>query len=107
MRIFGLIGRSLTHSFSHKYFSQKFYDDNINDCKYINIEIGNIKEIRNIIKEYNLCGFNVTIPYKETVIPFLDKIRIVQYKVPSSFSITPMEIIILFGMQKTIRVVSI
>mgnify|MGYP001200217509 CR=1 FL=1 len=74
MRIFGLIGRSLTHSFSHKYFSQKFYDDNINDCKYINIEIGNIKEIRNIIKEYNLCGFNVTIPYKETVIPFLDKI---------------------------------
>ena len=74
MRIFGLVGSSLRHSFSRKYFIRKFNDENINDCEYINIEIENIKEIKKIIKKYNLYGFNITIPYKKSVIPFLDKI---------------------------------
>ena len=74
MKIFGLVGSSLRHSFSRKYFIRKFNDENINDCEYINIEIENIKEIKKIIKKYNLYGLNITIPYKKSVIPFLDKI---------------------------------
>ena len=74
MRRFALIGKSLRHSFSHKYFRKKFNDENINDCKYINIEIDSIQKIKKVIKEYNLDGFNITIPYKQEIIPLIDKI---------------------------------
>ena len=74
MRRFALIGKSLRHSFSHKYFRKKFNDENINDCKYINIEIDSIQKIKKVIKEYTLDGFNITIPYKQEIIPLLDKI---------------------------------
>ena len=73
-KLYGLIGFPLGHSFSENFFNQKFNSEGI-DAKYTNFEIPNIDEIKNVIKENpNLNGLNVTIPYKERVIPFLDEI---------------------------------
>ena len=71
MRHFGLIGKSLGHSFSAKFFNGKFKAEQI-DADYQLFEIEDVATIDNLIKEYNLEGFNVTIPYKETIIPHLD-----------------------------------
>ena len=71
---YGLIGYPLGHSFSISYFNQKFADEGIN-AKYENFEIPTIDELPEIIdRNPNLKGLNVTIPYKEKVIPFLDSI---------------------------------
>ncbi len=72
MRKFGLIGYPLSHSFSQKYFTEKFNKENIQDCSYQNFSIPDIKEVSAILlSEPELWGLNVTIPYKEQVIPFL------------------------------------
>ena len=72
MQKYGLIGYPLGHSFSKNYFNQKFASEKIN-AQYVNFEIPNIKELKNVLKENpSLNGLNVTIPYKEQVIPFLD-----------------------------------
>ena len=72
MKKFGLIGYPLKHSFSRQFFNEKFEAEGI-DAKYINFEIPNIKEFKNIVADNpDLCGLNVTIPYKEQVIPYLD-----------------------------------
>lgn len=72
MRKFGLIGYPLSHSFSQKYFTEKFIKENIQNCSYQNFPIPNIKEIASILlAQPELCGLNVTIPYKEQIIPFL------------------------------------
>ena len=71
MRHFGLIGKSLGHSFSAKFFNGKFKAEQI-DADYQLFEIEDVATIDNLIKEHNLEGFNVTIPYKETIIPHLD-----------------------------------
>ncbi len=71
MRKFGLIGYPLGHSFSGKYFTEKFSRANINDCIYSNFEIASIAELPGILRDSELAGLNVTIPYKESVIPFL------------------------------------
>ena len=69
---YGLLGFPLGHSFSKTYFNQKFEAEKI-DAEYLNFEIPEIKEIKNVIKENpELNGLNVTIPYKEQVIPYLD-----------------------------------
>ena len=74
MELFGLIGYPLKHSFSRAYFNDKFKDEKI-DAEYVNFEIPSIKELKSIIKkEPNLKGLNVTIPYKEQVIPYLDRL---------------------------------
>lgn len=74
MQKYGLIGYPLKHSFSIGYFNEKFHSEEI-DAEYINFEIPEIKDFTKIIKENpNLCGLNVTIPYKEQVIPFLDEL---------------------------------
>ena len=71
---YGLIGYPLGHSFSISYFNQKFADENIN-AKYVNFEIPSIDILPEIIaKNPDLKGLNVTIPYKEKVIDFLDSI---------------------------------
>ena len=71
---YGLIGYTLGHSFSISYFNQKFSDEGIN-ATYENFEIPSIDDLPEIIDRYpNLRGLNVTIPYKEKVIPFLDSI---------------------------------
>jgi shikimate dehydrogenase len=71
MRKFGLIGYPLGHSFSGKYFGNKFKIAGIEDCSYSNYEIANISLLPEILKDPDLEGLNVTIPYKESVIPFL------------------------------------
>ena len=71
---YGLIGYPLGHSFSISYFNQKFADEKIN-AKYENYEISDIDQLPEILDSYpDLCGLNVTIPYKEKVIPFLDSL---------------------------------
>lgn len=72
MRKFGLIGYPLSHSFSQKYFTEKFSRENIYDCSYENFSLPDIHQISSVIlKETQLRGLNVTIPYKEKIIPFL------------------------------------
>lgn len=73
-KIYGLLGFPLIHSFSRNYFNQKFISEGI-DAEYINFEIDDINKIMEVLSEYHeICGLNVTIPYKEQVIPFLDDI---------------------------------
>ena len=71
---YGLIGYPLGHSFSISYFNQKFADEGIN-AKYENFEIPSIDELPEVLdKNPELRGLNVTIPYKEKVLDFLDSI---------------------------------
>ena len=75
MREFGLIGRSLKHSFSVAYFRDKFHAEAIQDCSYSNFELEEIDEVVDLVKKNpNLCGFSVTIPYKQDIMPLLDEI---------------------------------
>ncbi|MFT6167272.1 MAG: shikimate dehydrogenase [Vicingaceae bacterium] len=72
MKRYGLLGRKLTHSFSVEYFTEKFSKDNILDAEYINFEIESIENFTELIAQNkNLSGLNVTIPYKEAIIPYL------------------------------------
>lgn len=72
--IYGLLGFPLTHSFSQTFFNQKFESENIN-AKYLNFEIPDIGDIMEVVAEHpTLMGLNVTIPYKEQVLPYLDDI---------------------------------
>lgn len=72
-KIYGLIGFPLTHSFSQRYFNQKFEAEGIK-AQYLNFELPDIGDLMEVISEYpNLSGLNVTIPYKEQVIPYLDE----------------------------------
>ena len=73
MKTYGLIGFPLTHSFSKKYFTNKFKFENI-DAQYINIEIENLYCFKDLIRN-NLSGFNVTIPFKTQIINYLDFIE--------------------------------
>ena len=69
---YGLIGYPLEHSFSKEYFNEKFQNEGI-DAQYLNYEISNIADLMEIINTTpNLKGFNVTIPYKEQIIKYLD-----------------------------------
>ena len=71
---YGLIGYPLGHSFSISYFNQKFTDEGIN-AKYMNFEIPNIEDLIEVIDSNpELKGLNVTIPYKEKVMEYLDSI---------------------------------
>lgn len=73
MRVFGLIGYPLEHSFSRKYFTEKFKREGIIDAVYELFPISSINELPQLIKDTpELAGLNVTIPYKEVVINFVD-----------------------------------
>lgn len=73
-KIYGLIGYPLQHSFSWKFFNEKFQQEGLN-AEYLNFEIEDISELRRILVfNPHLKGLNVTIPYKEDVIAFLDDI---------------------------------
>ncbi|XMO86834.1 shikimate dehydrogenase [Algibacter sp. AS12] len=76
MNKLGLLGKDISYSFSRTYFKKKFENENIKDTSYENFDIKNIDLFPSIIKETEgLKGMNVTIPYKEQVMPFLDKIN--------------------------------
>lgn len=75
MKKYGLLGYPLTHSFSKRFFTEKFERENI-DSTYDNFEIDNINKFPEVVKNNpEVIGFNVTIPYKEQVIPFLDELN--------------------------------
>ncbi|MEO8253433.1 MAG: shikimate dehydrogenase, partial [Flavobacterium sp.] len=72
---FGLLGRNISYSFSKGHFTTKFSKKKYEGCSYENFDIQDIHEFSSIIKNTeHLKGLNVTIPYKEEVIPFLDKL---------------------------------
>jgi len=72
MRRFGLIGKTLTHSFSQTYFSKKFEQEGLADTVYQNFELPQIQDIDTLLDQYpDLQGFNITIPYKEEILPYL------------------------------------
>ncbi|WP_178794934.1 shikimate dehydrogenase [Bacteroidaceae bacterium] len=74
MRKYGLIGYPLGHSFSKNFFNEKFHSESI-DAEYVNFEIPAIKELPSVLlANPNLVGLNVTIPYKEQVISYLDEL---------------------------------
>ena len=73
-KIYGLIGYPLGHSFSIDYFNNKFASEGV-DAVYMNFEIEDVRQLMDLIAEYpQLCGLNVTAPYKEKVIPLLDEL---------------------------------
>lgn len=73
-KTYGLIGKNIGHSFSKKYFTERFEKDNL-DFSYQNFDIETIEQFPEIIRNNpDLAGLNVTIPYKETIIPYLDKL---------------------------------
>jgi len=75
MKIYGLIGNPLSHSFSQKYFTEKFRKENIIGCSYLNFEIKDLNnEIYQLKTNPLLFGLNVTIPFKSQIIPYLDKV---------------------------------
>lgn len=74
MDVYGLIGKSLSHSFSKSFFEEKFSNENIN-AKYLNFELNNINEFVDLIEQNkDLKGLNVTVPYKTQIIPYLDEL---------------------------------
>tara|TARA_R110000868_G_scaffold91812_4_gene254455 strand:+ start:40770 stop:41510 length:741 start_codon:yes stop_codon:yes gene_type:complete len=75
MNKLGLLGKNISYSFSRTYFKNKFEDEQITDVSYENFDIENINLFPELIKQSkDLKGLNVTIPYKEAVVPFLDKL---------------------------------
>lgn len=75
MRKLGLLGKNISYSFSKAYFKNKFEDEHIDDVSYENFDIESIDRLPSIIKNTkNLKGLNVTIPYKESIIPYLDEL---------------------------------
>ncbi|NJX14721.1 shikimate dehydrogenase family protein [Tamlana crocina] len=76
MNKLGLLGRNISYSFSRSYFKKKFENEGIENTTYDNFDIENIDRFPSIIKNTKgLKGLNVTIPYKQEVMPFLDKIN--------------------------------
>lgn len=74
MRTFGLIGYPLSHSFSQKYFTEKFKKENISDCEFKNFSIEDISQLQSILENNpTLSGLSVTIPHKQNVITLLDE----------------------------------
>ncbi len=73
MNIYGLLGRNISYSFSKNYFSEKFRKESLN-CDYQNFDIKDIKELALILKNQDIKGMNVTIPYKQEIISFLDEL---------------------------------
>ena len=75
IKTYGIIGKSLTHSFSPSYFKEKFERENIQDSQYLSFPLANIQDFPKLLEGYNISGLNVTIPYKQEIIPFLDELR--------------------------------
>ena len=74
MRKFGLIGYPLGHSFSQKYFTTKFEEEHIRDCSYENFPLSSLDNFHNFVSANpDLCGLNITIPYKTEILKHIDK----------------------------------
>lgn len=74
MKRYGLIGHPLGHSFSKAYFTEKFEREGL-ECEYLNFDINEISLLRQLVINHpDLKGLNVTIPYKEAILPYLDEL---------------------------------
>jgi len=73
MRNFGLLGKKLTHSFSKSFFTDFFQKEGI-DASYTNYELHSVDAVSHFFENINLEGLNVTIPYKQEIIPYLDEL---------------------------------
>lgn len=80
MKTYGLIGKNIDYSFSRNYFNNKFKKYNILNSQYINFDIDNLSHLNNIFNQ-NYKGYNVTIPYKKEIIPYLDALDIHSKKI--------------------------
>lgn len=75
MRKFGLIGKNISYSFSRCYFNNKFESESITNVSYQNFDLDSLKEFKSIFKDHSeISGLNVTIPYKEIIIEYLDSL---------------------------------
>jgi len=75
MKRYGIIGNPLEHSFSSDYFNKKFKEENIEDSIYENFLLDSAEDLRILLRQFpDLIGLNVTIPFKEDVIPHLDEL---------------------------------
>jgi shikimate dehydrogenase len=74
MRTFGLIGYPLSHSFSKLFFTEKFEKESIHDTNYELFPLPEINELEELLRDEQLAGLNVTIPYKVAVLPFVDEL---------------------------------
>jgi shikimate dehydrogenase len=75
MKTFGLIGYPLGHSFSKKFFTEKFEKEGLTDFQYLNFELESITQFPTLIERYpDIKGLNCTIPYKQQIIEYLDEI---------------------------------
>jgi shikimate dehydrogenase len=81
MRTFGIIGKSLVHSASQDYFTQKFKKNHICDAEYKLFPLASIEEVKPLLNHPALFGFNVTSPYKTEIIFYLDELDIVAEEV--------------------------
>jgi len=73
LKLYGLIGKNLDHSFSPEFFKNKFQKEKINDVSYKLFPLSDIHEFTSLIQQnMDLSGLNVTIPYKQSIIPYLD-----------------------------------
>lgn len=91
MRLFGLIGYPLSHSFSQRYFTDKFEKEGLTDCRYELFSIAAISDLERVLADHpELCGLNVTIPYKEKVLSWLQETddSVKQIKACNCISIT-------------------
>lgn len=71
MKTYGLIGKNISYSFSEKYFTEKFQRENILNSQYKTFDLQAITELPQLLENQSIKGLNVTIPYKEVVIPYL------------------------------------
>ena len=75
MQQYGLIGFPLSHSFSQKYFTDKFSSENIKDAAFLNFSIPQVEDVEKILADHpQLKGLSVTIPYKRSIIKYLDEV---------------------------------
>ena len=75
MKTYGLVGFPLSHSFSQKYFTEKFRKENIPDCEFKNFSLEHIEELSALLKNNSsLCGLSITIPHKQSVMKFLNSV---------------------------------
>lgn len=73
MKVYGLIGYPLGHSFSQKYFTEKFLQSGISNCRYDLFPLETINRLPALLQHTpGICGLNITIPHKQNIIPFLD-----------------------------------
>ncbi|MGA9271121.1 MAG: shikimate dehydrogenase [Lutimonas sp.] len=75
-RLYGLIGKDISYSFSRTYFTEKFENLGLNQCSYVNFDLQSMDEFRTIVipQLHSIGGLNVTIPYKEQIIQYLDEV---------------------------------